>query len=140
MQSARLVSQGSIFPPWKEDSSLAEPGIWWIQSDLFVLREEMQEEFTSPDFSSQYPERRSQWTSLTPLESCTVAVGSLGAYTWEILGFYQLCLLVWFSLNPGFLKSEAAMFTSSVLTGPLRHANTEKEPLTMSHSHQQEKV
>lgn len=29
MQSARLVSQGSIFPPWKKDGSLTEPGIWW---------------------------------------------------------------------------------------------------------------
>lgn len=39
MQSARLVSQGSIFPPWKEDSSLPEPGIWWIQSDLVFFFE-----------------------------------------------------------------------------------------------------
>ena len=38
MQSARLVSQGSIFPPWKEDSSLTESDIWWIQSALFLLR------------------------------------------------------------------------------------------------------
>lgn len=100
----------------------------------------MQEEFISPDFSAWYPERSSQQTSLTPLESCIVAVGSLGVYTWEILGFYHLCLLLWFFLNPGFPKSEAAMFTSSILTGPLRHASTEKEPLTMSHPHQQEKV
>lgn len=38
MQSTRLVSQESIFPPWKEISSLTEPGIWWIQSALFLLR------------------------------------------------------------------------------------------------------
>lgn len=64
----------------------------------------MQEEFISPDFSSWYPEMHSQWTSSTPLESCTIALRSLGAHTWEIMGFYTLWIsAAIYSLNPGLL-------------------------------------